>query len=493
MNVAALYLVGVLLLTFYGIEVCPFLETLPPVELGAVIGAAFLIALVLRYLLFRGMAGDGDGVDIQRPWRCLRLDLALWILAGLLVTGWNFAHYDFPIESGLKVVLGCATLGIFSSTCLALDQERRLILRLAERDLVEGLARGRFLSITTKFLVFIGASLVLIAGVILLLVYKDFQFVIDALETGRHFRLYWVINEVLFVFGVLLAGSLTTAWYYTRNLRLIFDLQRRTFEAVDRGNYRRFMPVVSHDELGLIAEGVNRMIEGLREKQRIREAFGKYLSRPVAEVILQSEEETGLGGRQVDVAVLFTDIRDFTAIAERSAPQEVVALLNRYFTTVVEAVHRHRGIVDKFIGDAAMAVFGLDGGETPCDDALNAAVNIREGIEALNRELAARGGLSVDGGIGIHYGPVVAGNIGSEERLEYTVIGDTVNTASRLEGLTKDLGTAVLVSAEVYSRAGAAIKPRLTYLGSHPLKGKTAPHPVYGLALGVPEKAPRDQ
>jgi len=93
MKVAALYLVGVLLLIIYGLEVCPFLETLPPVELGSVIWAAILVAFAMRYLLFRWMAHDRDAVDIQRPWRCLRLDLGLWLLAGLLVTGWNLARY----------------------------------------------------------------------------------------------------------------------------------------------------------------------------------------------------------------------------------------------------------------------------------------------------------------------------------------------------------------------------------------------------------------
>ena len=154
--------------------------------------------------------------------------------------------------------------------------------------------------------------------------------------------------------------------------------------------------------------------------------------------MLGSEEETNLGGRQVEVAITFTDLRNFTPLTECCSPQETVRILNEYFTMVVSTVHRHGGVVDKFIGDAAMAVFGLDGNEEMCDQALRSAFDGHRGLVGLNRDLVSRGLPEVRLGIGVHFGAAVAINIGSEERLEYTVIGDSVNTASRLESLTKE-------------------------------------------------------
>jgi class 3 adenylate cyclase len=484
MKVALLYLGGVFLLTFYGIEVCPYLETLPPAELGGIIAGAFLTSYVVRFLIFgwmdRGVNASAE-VDIRTPWLYLRLDLGIWILAGLLITVWNLIHYDFPVGSGLKVVLGCATLGMFSSVYLALRMERALILDLAGEDVVKGLKKGRFLSISTKFLVFIGVALSLISTVMILVVYHDFRFVLDTIADREPFQLHWVINEILFVFGVLLAGCLAVAWQYNHNLKLILDIQLKRFNAVERGNYDTLVPVVSHDELSLIAEGANQMIVGLREKRRIKEAFGKYMSRPIADFILNSEQETHLGGRQIDVAVLFTDIRNFTPLSEQSTPQEVVNVLNEYFSLVVEAIHNRQGVLDKFIGDCAMGVFGLDDSESPCDNAMKAALDIRRGLSEINHKFESQGLPAISIGTGVHFGPVVAGNIGTKDRLEYTVIGDTVNTASRLESLTKEITSTIAVSTEVYSRVGKEVKSRLTYLGSYELKGKTAPCPVYGL------------
>jgi adenylate cyclase len=483
-KVALLYFVGVLLLTFYGIEVCPFLETLTPAELASILSVAFLIAYIVRLLVFRRLdttTAAAEEIDITMPWLYLRIDLGIWILAGLLTTGWNFVRYDFPVGSGLKVVLGCATLGMFSSLYLALRMERSLILDLAEGDVVKGLKKGRFLSISTKFLVFIGVALSLISTVMILVVYHDFRFVVDTIEDMKPLRIYWVVNEILFVFGVLLAGCLAVAWQYSHNLKLILDIQLKRFGAVDEGNYDTRIPVVSNDELSLIAEGANQMIAGLREKRRIKEAFGKYMSRPIADLILNSEQESRLEGRQVDVAVLFTDIRDFTPLSERSTPQEVVNLLNGFFSLAVQAVHRRQGVLDKFVGDCAMGVFGLDGGRTSCDNAMKAALDIRRGVAEVNGQFEAMGLPSIRIGIGVHFGPVVAGNIGASDRLEYTVIGDTVNTASRLESLTREIPSPIAVSTEVYSRVEKEVKARLTYLGSYELKGKTAPCPVYGL------------
>jgi adenylate cyclase len=162
----------------------------------------------------------------------------------------------------------------------------------------------------------------------------------------------------------------------------------------------------------------------------------------------------------------------------------VVGFLNEYFTMIVAAVHEQQGVVDKFIGDAAMAVFGLEGGpdaEDAADRAVRAALAMRSGLAPLNARLAKRGLPEVDNGIGMHLGYMVAGNIGSEDRLEYTVIGDAVNTASRLEGLCKATGNPLLVSSAIYERLSTELRDGLVSLGEHQVKGKAQSIAVYGI------------
>ncbi|MBT5831449.1 MAG: adenylate/guanylate cyclase domain-containing protein, partial [Candidatus Latescibacteria bacterium] len=189
---------------------------------------------------------------------------------------------------------------------------------------------------------------------------------------------------------------------------------------------------------------------------------------------------THLGGREVNVAILFTDLRDFTPLSEKCSPREVVEILNEYFTLVVEAVHTHHGVLDKFIGDAAMAVFGLDG-KSAHENAILSAFDIQAGLITLNQKLTAQDRPNISNGIGIHCGPVVAGNIGSEERLEYTVIGDAVNTAARLESLTKELPSTLAVSETLYMQSSSQTQNQLIYLQDYALKGKADKIAVYGL------------
>ena len=487
LNAAALYLLSTGLLMVYGIEVCPFLELLGSRGLATVIGAALLVGFSLRYILVwrlhRGGAARPETADVNRPWEILLIDLGIWIAMGLGVTAWNTLYHGFPVPSGLKIVLGCLTLGIFTSTSLALDVERTLILDMSRED---GTGRavaasGRFLSITTKFLVFISLCLGVIFGVLLLLIFKDFQFVIEHYTADVPFEFGWIVKEILFVFGVLLAGTTLVAKRYNRNLRLMFNLQLTALERVEQGQYEATVPVVSQDEFSVIARRTNQMISGLRERERLKTVFGKYMSAPVAREILDKEEGADLGGREVDVAVLFTDIQGFTPLSEKCSPQEVVTILNEYFTLVVRAVHQQQGVLDKFIGDEAMAVFGLGDGANPCDAALAVALDIRRDLEGMNLGFTARGLPPIGSGVGIHYGPVVAGNIGSAERLEYTVIGDTVNTAARLESLTRTIPSPIALSEDVYERLTDSGRTLLHYMGEHELKGKEKPLPVYGL------------
>jgi class 3 adenylate cyclase len=481
MRIFALYTLSVVILTYYGIEVCPYIETLSPFELMLILGVAFAISGSSRALILH-LWKSSNKLGLPKPWHYLILDLSMWFFTGVLVTIWNALHYDFPLESGLKIVLGCLTLGIFSASYIALEIENELIHRMSENDgLKVSLKENEFFSITTKFLIFALLSVIVVTGVLLLLIYKDFNFVIEALSNDQPFEFIWVVREILFVMVVLLLGSYAVARQYSRNIRLMFELQLKSFGAVEQGNYDTFVPVISHDEFGIIANQTNQMIVNLKQKARIEKALGKYMSPTVADAILNNEQETHLGGRELDLAILFTDLRDFTPISEKCSAQEVVSILNDYFTLVVSAVHKHGGVLDKFIGDAAMAIFGLDKDDAQ-ENAVLAALDIQSNLEGLNKSLSARNLPQIRNGIGIHWGTVIAGNIGSEERLEYTVVGDAVNTSARLENLTKKLPSSVAISEALYSRLSPALQNKFNFLQSHSLKGKTHKVSVYGLS-----------
>ena len=215
-------------------------------------------------------------------------------------------------------------------------------------------------------------------------------------------------------------------------------------ERVTQGDYTQPVEVDQQDELGLLADAFNRMTRGLAERDRVRSLLGKVVSPAVAEELLSKEIE--LGGEERVASVLFSDIRNFTSISERVAPQELVRLLNTYLTRVSAIVEQHGGVVDKYIGDAVMAVFGAPlAHPDDASRAVRAALDMCAALGEINAELGLAGAGRLGIGVGVSTGVVVAGNMGSLSRLNYTVIGDSVNVASRLEGLTKRYGVGVVV------------------------------------------------
>lgn len=208
------------------------------------------------------------------------------------------------------------------------------------------------------------------------------------------------------------------------------------------------------------------------ESRRVRNVLARYVSKPVAEEVLKEDLSLSAGVRQ-RVTVMFTDIRGFTSMSEELSPEEVVAFLNSYFSRMVGIVFAHEGMLDKYIGDGLMAVFGAP---IPQEDhalrAVKAALQMREELARLNDELRSQGRSPLSIGIGLHTGECIIGNIGSADRLDYTAIGDTVNTASRIEGLTKTHGVDLLISSETYSEVAAQVEAER--LPAVPLRGKTA-------------------
>jgi adenylate cyclase len=217
---------------------------------------------------------------------------------------------------------------------------------------------------------------------------------------------------------------------------------------VEEGELDVSVPVDDGSEVGLLEVGFNRMAAGLRERERLRDLFGRHVGREVAQAALAEDGDVQLGGEVREIAVVFVDVVGSTELAGRRPPHEVVELLNDFFRIVVEAVEEHGGWVNKFEGDAALCVFGAPTHrpDAACD-ALCAARRLRA---ALDERLTG-----LDAGIGVSAGPALAGNVGTEERFEYTVIGDPVNEAARLSERAKRGPERLLASAAVVERAGA--------------------------------------
>lgn len=216
-----------------------------------------------------------------------------------------------------------------------------------------------------------------------------------------------------------------------------------------------------------------------REKRKMKRLFGQYVSKDVYAQLVANPDLARLGGQRRDMTVLFSDIRGFTTLTEKGQPEEIVHMLNEYFTRMVDIVFRHKGTVDKFVGDMVMALFGA-----PLDDplhadhAVEAALDMMEELRRLNAEWVAHGrDVKVDIGIGVNTGPMIAGNIGSDQIMSYTVIGDAVNLGSRLESLNKQYSTHIIISDETRQRLTGKFVFRS--LGDVVVKGKTKPVAIF--------------
>jgi adenylate cyclase len=255
---------------------------------------------------------------------------------------------------------------------------------------------------------------------------------------GHHLKLRDLGVSWLIAMVISFTLSLELVILVVRSLgSALGDLQRAT-ERVRAGDFSARVPVVATDETGKLAQSFNMMVEGLDERERLREAFGAYVDPGIAERVLR--EGSDLEGQDVEVSVLFLDIRDFTAFAESAEPREVVALLNGFWDVIVPVLLKHGGHANKFLGDGMLAVFGAPGRLR--DHALAAVLAACE----ITEHVEARYGGTVGVGIGVNSGHVIAGTVGGGGRVEFTVIGDVVNTAARVEEATRTTGEPMLIT-----------------------------------------------
>ncbi len=463
---------AVTLLSIYGTEVCPLLEGMGLPSVAIDIAGAFLLAHAIGRVL------DARWVDraneVQRASRTYVVTLARYALAGLFVLAFDTVVMHFALGSGAKVIVGTLALGHFAGVDLALAKERRVMDDLtAGGHALSTIERPR--SFVRRVLVFALGAVVAASLVLAFVLARDLEILEGSGRAAMASTHRSIMTELAFVGGALIALSASLVTSFAQNLRRFLENETRVLDAVTRGELDRGVPVLSDDEFGVIAAHTNRMIEGLRERRRVREVLGKIASPEIARALLD-ERGLSLGGERRTLVLLFSDVRDFTTWSEATDPEVLVRDLNTYFTAMVTIVHERGGVVDKFIGDGMMAVFGLDGR----DDAASAAAQAGEAMLDALPTLALSHAIGI--GIGIHRGEVVAGNIGSPDRLEYTFIGDAVNTAARVESLTRKVDAPLLVTRAVFDALTEADRARWGSRGAHPLQGKSEPIEVFAPA-----------
>lgn len=320
-----------------------------------------------------------------------------------------------------------------------------------------------------------------IKGAIRLPVHARFHILATAISLYPVFVLGLGLNVVseepskiryAFIFiGLFIPVAMALVMFISRAFQLPLVEMTEVTDEIGRGNLDGSVKVRSGDELGALGDAINMMTVSLREKEYIKDTFGRIVDPRVRDFLLKGNAR--LGGSVQRGVVLFSDIRGFTALSESTSPERVVAQLNRYFERMSGIVAEHGGYVNKYIGDAILALFGYPIEiENRSDRALHAANAMIRAMDGLNGEFIRDGFSPIAIGAALHSGELLAGNIGSASRMEFTVIGDTVNVASRIEGLTKRFGTPLLVSGPFRDSLSGGEPFRIRYIGRARIRGR---------------------
>ncbi len=285
-----------------------------------------------------------------------------------------------------------------------------------------------------------------------------------------------VKRKAFLITGIALSLSIFFIFVFSMTITSPIETLAELIGIVSKGNFdvkaSDRIKSVFQDEVKDLAHAFDNMTEGLKERDKVKSLFSKFHGSTVTDDLMS--QEVGLGGQKKDVVVFFSDIRGFTAFSEKRSPEEVVEMLNEYFEVMVGIINKQGGVVDKFIGDAIMAVWGAPKStDKDAHNATMACIQMRLALVELNDKRRARGQPNLAMGIGLHAGSVISGTIGSTERMEYTVIGNTVNTGSRIEASTKAFGSDLLISEEVVKQIGDAFIVELA--GAAEVKGRSDP------------------
>jgi len=375
---------------------------------SALLMAIFYVPTLAVRMLSRRLGIDLDAMQEYPNWP----DLAASFVVG---TGFNVLLIFFVVSAYLDQL------------CEHLFQTRNVNIRVFHGRF------GRKVSVALLFLAF--------SGVILLAA--------DIASYGGARLMREATMDVV----ATVVGTLFMVFWINHALSRPVDRLDHGMRQAAKGDYQIRLPVTSDDEMGHAASRFNEMVEGLAERQYLRDTFGKYVSTSVAAAILDNRDRAGrVADTTAEATLMFTDIEGFTGLSERLAPAEVAAVLNAYLGAVVPVIQRHGGVVNSFIGDGLFASFNLP---LRCENHAAAAIAASIEIQQVLDEGPFAGHVALRTRIGLNTGPVIGVTIGAESRLNYTLLGDAVNVASRVEQLNKQFGTRILATESTVRAAGA--------------------------------------
>jgi len=423
---------------------------------------------------------------INLPFIMMPLNVGLWILLPAALFYSAYATGRIDSVTALTIALRSTMVGFISAAITSFWIEsharRQLIPLFFPKGRLIEVKGAVMISISKRIRAFyrIGSLIPLVILVITLLTlqWQVESMEISAKEYGRGILVFSIVLSGVFFFGSSVLNKLIS-----RSIVGPVDNILAAVTKVKGGDYGTKVAVVANDEIGILGDATNEMIQGLAERELLRETFGKYVTPEIRDEILSGR--IPLDGELKEVTILFADLRDFTPMTESNNPKLVTKILNSYFKEMGEAIQIQSGLVLQFLGDEIYAVFGapIFLSDHPVR-AFKAALSMCQKLINLNNLFSEKGWPTLRHGIGIHTGEVVAANIGSPDRLSYLLVGDTVNLASRLQSLTKETGTEIILSADTCARLTKSemSMAELKRLPPVSVKGKSHPIEIFAVA-----------
>jgi class 3 adenylate cyclase len=417
---------------------------------------------------------------VNRPLLNAAFSMTGWVLAGLFYFPYQAWVVGQGVESGWRVFSGIVFIGGPVASALAFLVSEYY----ARRDIPLFFPEGRIERVgvlRVPILVRLGATFLVTAvlpPMLMMMVSFDLAHRFGG-ELPEELRPLWMqlLRTQTYIVAATGVVSLVMAMLVTRVVNRPVQALRAAMNRVAQGDLGVLVPVRSTDELGELNEHFNEMVGELRQAERMRELFGRYVSTAVARQAL--DRGIALGGELTRATAMFIDLRGFTALTQRLPAARVVGLLNEYYAIVERVCEREGGIITQFLGDGVVVVFG--GPLRPLSDHARRAVAAAVALQRRLAERNARAEEPLHAGIGICTGDIIAGNVGAGDRVTYTIVGDAVNQAARLQVKTRDLGASILLTETTRAALGASNGFAVRPVGAVPLKGISTPVEVYAV------------